>query len=378
MDMREVSLKTLLVEDNPGDARLLREHLHDARADGIDLVHVSGLEAALDMVAEGGIDLVLLDLGLPEMRGYDTFDAFFKRAPDIPIVVLTGIDDTELALRAVQGGAQDYLVKGQVDGAALLRSISYAVERHRLLRKIEEQARELERDRIRSRFVEIIAHELRNPMSSAKAILALLRLRSRRNDIPADLCDRLETAEREIDRVSKMLNDVLDAFQADRRQISLARLDTNLLDIVAAALKPYQLSAPRHRFALRVDGERDAFWTLGDPCRLEQVVRILLDNAVQYSPDGGLVEFRLFREGEAIAVHARDEGLGIPDSQLESVFEGFYRTTVAAGLDLHGLGLGLFIARTIVEEHGGRIWAMNNGSGGSTFCLRLPACRSSS
>src|SRR5690242_4746269 len=107
-------MRALLIEDNPGDARLIREMLREAGAGqaSVELRHADRLSAGLDALAQTSVDLVLLDLSLPDSHGMDTFEAVHHVAPTIPIVVLSGLDDEDLAVRAVHAGAQDYLVKG--------------------------------------------------------------------------------------------------------------------------------------------------------------------------------------------------------------------------------------------------------------------------
>jgi two-component system, cell cycle sensor histidine kinase and response regulator CckA len=130
-------IRVLLVEDNPGDARLFTELLRKAGASHLKVAHVDRLAAALDRLNRDSFDVMLLDLSLPDVSGLDTLVRAHAQAPKIPIVVLTGHDDEALAVRAVRAGAQDYLVKGHVDGELLVRSIRYASERGRALEALE-------------------------------------------------------------------------------------------------------------------------------------------------------------------------------------------------------------------------------------------------
>lgn len=130
--MGEKQYKILLIEDNPGDSRLIQEALREVSGVDIELVKAELLATGLEILAEDDIEVVLLDLTLPDSMGLETLDQVRLYAPEAPVVVLTGLDDEDMALKAVQAGAQDYLVKGQVDGTSLVRAIRYAVERHRV------------------------------------------------------------------------------------------------------------------------------------------------------------------------------------------------------------------------------------------------------
>lgn len=124
--------KVLLVEDNPGDARLLREFIAEIDPPQFEITRVERLSEAIQALKARHFDAVLLDLSLPDGHGLSTFDTLHQQVPGVPIVVLTGLDDNTLALSAVQQGAQDYLVKGQVSSALLWRSLRYAIERNRM------------------------------------------------------------------------------------------------------------------------------------------------------------------------------------------------------------------------------------------------------
>jgi DNA-binding response OmpR family regulator len=115
------------VEDNPGDARLIREMLKEAAAAQFELVHVVRLDEALKLLGEASFDVLLLDLTLPDSQGLDTFFRVYRQAPEVPIVVLTGLADEVIGVESVKGGAQDYLVKGQVDSNLLARALCYAI-----------------------------------------------------------------------------------------------------------------------------------------------------------------------------------------------------------------------------------------------------------
>jgi PAS domain S-box-containing protein len=137
--MTDKVIHVLMVEDNPGDVALMELMLSEAGPDRFALESVSRLSAGLERLQAGHLDVVLLDLTLPDAHGLDTLLKVREAAPGIPIVVLTGLDDEELALAAMHGGAQDYLTKGSVDGRLLVRSIRYAVERTRTERDLAEQ-----------------------------------------------------------------------------------------------------------------------------------------------------------------------------------------------------------------------------------------------
>ncbi|MBI3537270.1 MAG: response regulator [Chloroflexi bacterium] len=130
--MQDSPIKILLVEDNPGDARLLREMLAEAASVQFVLTHVERWHAALERLQQERFDAVLLDLMLPDSGGIETFATLHHLAPRVPIVVLTSLNDETLALQAVRDGAQDYLVKGQVNSNLLRRALRYAIERQRI------------------------------------------------------------------------------------------------------------------------------------------------------------------------------------------------------------------------------------------------------
>jgi PAS domain S-box-containing protein len=146
--MHPETIKVLLVEDNPGDARLLQLTLSEVSSAHFDLTCVDLLSKAMENLSEQPFDAVLLDLSLPDSQGFDTFTKLHEQFPEVPIVVLSGLSDETLALRAVQEGAQDYLVKGQVNGADLIsRSLRYAIERKRTQEALQESE-----ERFRSAF----------------------------------------------------------------------------------------------------------------------------------------------------------------------------------------------------------------------------------
>ncbi|MDQ0063281.1 GGDEF domain-containing protein [Paenibacillus harenae] len=125
-------IKVLLIEDNPGDARLIKEVMSETEHQNFELIWADQLDIGIERITKEAFHVVLLDLSLPDSHGMETIIAFREKAPEIPIVVLTGLDDEEVAINAVQHGAQDYLMKGQVNSSVILRSIRYAIERHRL------------------------------------------------------------------------------------------------------------------------------------------------------------------------------------------------------------------------------------------------------
>ncbi|MBN1689602.1 MAG: GGDEF domain-containing response regulator [Dehalococcoidia bacterium] len=134
--MNPPPINIVLVEDNPGDARLISELLKDVKGGRYQLEHVDRLSSGAEHIRKGPVDVILLDLGLPDCSGLDGLTTVKGIAEQVPIVVLTGLDDEAVAVAAVQTGAQDYLVKGQVDGNLLWRSIRYAIERKQLEQRL--------------------------------------------------------------------------------------------------------------------------------------------------------------------------------------------------------------------------------------------------
>lgn len=161
----EPSVKILLVEDNPYDAELLQEMISGVSAGRFDCVQVAGLNDALNRLREEKFDTILLDLALADDHWQETLARAYAQAHETPIVVLAGPGDGTLAIKSVHQGAQDYLVKGQVDGPGLVRSIRYAIERHRLITELD-RGRE-QQLKIKDQVLSHVSQELCSPWRSS-------------------------------------------------------------------------------------------------------------------------------------------------------------------------------------------------------------------
>src|SRR4051812_32346311 len=333
-------VRVLLVEDNPADVDLIQEALADAELDpafggpALRLEQVDRLAAALELIQTSEVDLVLLDLSLPDSHGFDTFVRLERAAPGIPIVVLSGLDDEAMAVRAVREGAQDYLVKGQVEGKSLTRSIRYAVER----KHAEDERAQLVRARaeaeaslrVRDETLATISHDLRTPLTSIRALAQLLQRRLNRGSevSPDELVERLGRIEDQTILMARMIDDLLDVARLEAgRPLDLRRERCDLVALAEQTVADLQRTTEHHRLRVLAD-EPEVVGEL-DCARLERVLLNLLTNAVKYSPDGGDVEVTIGREsgpsGQVAVLAVRDSGIGIPLQDLPRVFERFYR-----------------------------------------------------
>jgi signal transduction histidine kinase len=380
------AVRVLLVEDSPTDVDLIQEALRDGAVDptfegtALRLEQVDRLATAFERLATGEIDVVLLDLSLPDSHGFDTFVRLERFAPRTPIVVLSGLDDEAMAIRAVREGAQDYLVKGQVDGKTLTRSIHYAVERKhaederaRLARARAEAEASL---RARDETLATISHDLRTPLTSIRGIAQLLQRRLARGAgmTTEELSERLGRIEEQTALMARMIDDLLDVARIEAgRPLELRREACDLVALAQKTAADVQRTTDHHR--LHVFAEDQPIVGLLDGARLERVLLNLLTNAVKYSPVGGDIELTIRPErvadGHWAILAVRDGGIGIPPADLPRIFERFYRAS-NVGDQLRGTGLGLAGARQIVEQHGGEIGVVSDPSVGTTFTVRLP------
>ena len=225
--------------------------------------------------------------------------------------------------------------------------------------------------RVREEFLSIATHELRTPVTSLSgyAQLAQRALAAGQND---RLGPALKSIVRQSGRLSTLITQLLDAAHVERRQLEIEPSPTDVSALTTDAIDAIRLGERgRHRWDLRID---PGIHANVDPLRWEQLLMNLLDNAIKYSPAGRSITVRLRRDGNGpVTLEVADDGIGIAADQVPHVFDRFYRAHERQGLG--GLGLGLYIAREVVERHGGRIEVASVEGKGTTFTVTLPATR---
>jgi two-component system CheB/CheR fusion protein len=366
------ALRILLVEDNPGDADLLREKL--ATLDQpIDIAHVGRLAEAEVYLKRGApVDVVLLDLGLAETQGLETLERAQRAIPQLPIIVLSGLEDEPTALEAVRKGAQDYQVKGDVQARSLWRALHHAVERKRAEEEVRLARDSAERaNRAKDHFLAALSHELRTPLTPVMMAVSLLQ---QRTDLDAKTREMLEMICRNVEMEARLIDDLLDVSRIAQGKIELQKQRVELRAVLERAVEVCKPDIEARRLEFGLDwGAAGPYWLEADVPRLQQVFWNLLKNAVKFTSNGGCVGIRCRPEEQQVLVEVNDSGIGIETEALPRIFNAFEQAERSITRQFGGLGLGLTISKALVEMHGGTIEAHSMGRGmGSTFRIRLP------
>jgi signal transduction histidine kinase len=343
----EEALEILIVEDNPGDVRLIEHHLRTEGGffDPPELTQVDNLHDAFDALEADSYDLVLLDLGLPKSKGLETLRSMteflteHETVTPVPVIVLTGLKDRETALEAIQAGAQDYLVKGNIDGDSLERAIRYALERHEQEQQLKRQNQRLER------FASVVSHDLRNPLSAAQSMAETLIEMSDESD---DHYEKYEHIVRSHERMEEIIEDVLtlarDGQSVDETEpVALATVAEGCWETVGLAGATLEIET-----GATVEADRS---------RLRQLFENLFRNSIEHV--GGTVTITVgdLEDGFYVA----DDGPGIPEDVRDEIFEMGYTTNET------GTGFGLNIVKEIAEAHGWSVAITDSESGGARF-----------
>jgi signal transduction histidine kinase len=337
------TVDVLLVEDNPGDATLFEKYL-DTEGDGVyppaAITHVESLSAAFETLAAQAFDLVVLDLGLPKSSGLDTLDRYLERVEQdgalsrIPVVVLTGLEDESTSIAAIERGAQDYLVKTDLNASILNRTVRHALERHEQQRQLHRQNSRLEK------FASVVSHDLRNPLT-----VAIGRLEHLKEDVESE---HIEAIERSHDRMESLIDDLLELAKHGKTVSETQKTDLEAL-APAAWVQVETCGADLHCSGdLQIEA---------DPDRCQQLLENLFRNAIEHGGRAVTVELGSTENGFYVA----DDGEGIAPEHTEKVFDTGFTTNDS------GTGFGLNIVEEITDAHGWSVALEESDAGGARF-----------
>ena len=363
--------QVLLIEDNPGDADLVRLRLVEGNS-AVNVTSVSRLADALASMTKDPPSVVLLDLNLPDSHGAETFRKVLDKAPGVPVVILSGQDDEALAMKALHQGVQDYLVKGDITSGHLERAMRYAMERQALLRSLEmSRHQQLE---FKNQFLSHVSHELRTPLTCIHQFVSIL-IDGLAGEINPEQRYHLGTVLNSVHQLRAMIRDLLEATRAESGKIRIEQRCMTIGDLIQQAISMMAATAKEKRVGLEVGLDTRIPFVYADPDRVLQVLINLIDNGIKFTPpDGSVLVKACMVEADPNLVYlsVADTGRGIGAEARALIFERLYQDPNSVDNNRAGLGLGLFIAKELVERHGGGIWVASEVGNGSTFSFTLP------
>jgi signal transduction histidine kinase len=370
--MKGKTLHVLLVEDNAGDVRLLREMFSNEKADSFELTHLVRMSDAEAHLKSDDVDILLLDMGLPDAHGIETVRRARAVAPGVPLIVLTGLEDEALAAAAMKEGAQDYLIKGQIENRALPRALRHAIERQRM--QVETELVRTLQMRLKDEFLSHVSHELRAPLSSIYSFSSIIADGLAGETSPQQ-DEYLEIIQKNVKRLQAMIEDLLTVTKATTGQLTVEAVQTSLAEAVGYAIATLRRAAEAKGVRVTFEASPNQQSGYADPTRVRQILTVLLDNAIKFTPEGGgvTVQVRLSKEDPMfLEVEVSDTGCGISAQAAEHIFERLNQVAGPGQAGRNGLGLGLYIARDLVTRHGGKIWVSSEPEHGSRFYFTVP------
>ena len=390
----------LLVDDQP--SKLLG---YEAILSGLgeNLIKANSGREALEHLLKTDITVVLMDVSMPELDGFELAEIIRQhpRFQKTAIIFVSAIHLSDLdMLKGYESGAVDY-VSVPVVPELLRAKVRVFAELYRKTRDSERLTRELEdrvtartaeleasmirqvalteqlreADRRKDEFLALLAHELRNPLAPVVNALRIMEVKASRDP---ELLWCQEVIERQVTQLTRLVDDLLDVSRITLGKIKLRPERIQLAAVVAGAV---EISRPlidqhRHTFISRLPARPVEL--NGDLARLTQVLANLLNNAAKFQKEGGRIELGAEQIDQEVHITVRDEGIGIPPHLLDSVFDLFTQGERTLDRSQGGLGIGLSLAKTVVEMHGGSVTAGSHGvDRGSQFVIRLPCLRTS-
>ncbi|MBP2159224.1 MULTISPECIES: hybrid sensor histidine kinase/response regulator [Asticcacaulis] len=377
----------LYVEDDAALARLLQKRMDRA---GLAVDTVETAEKALDLIMRDGkaYDLLLVDYNLPGMSGLELLERLGKVPGSPPAVILTVGGDERIALEALQRGAADYAVKdvNQTYLDLLPAIMQAAYTKERLLRENARQREELmlakeraeQASEAKSRFLATMSHEIRTPMNVVTGLATVLA-KSPLNDDQKKIVETLRT---NADLLLKLINDLLDISRIEDDRIALESIRYEPAEILKDIHLMFEPDAGRKNLRLVLDDRTHGDVLMGDRTRLQQVLMNLVSNALKFTDEGEIVITAETRpagdDSVTLDLSVRDTGIGIPAEKLPLIFDKFTQADETITRRFGGSGLGLSIARSLVELMGGAIRVESQQGKGSVFKVTLNQDRATS
>jgi two-component system, sensor histidine kinase and response regulator len=359
--------RILVVEDSVSFATALAAMLVSNPPIPLDVSVTYTLKSALEKLKQAQFDLIITDLDLPDSRHMETVSRLNEAAPNIPVIVLTGSETDNLGITAIQSGAQDYLLKGDLKPGQLHRAVVYALERSR--------AQSLEKERIklykeREDFMATLTHDLKNPLLGANRILQMLadETLGPLNDKQRDVLEKLVDSNRGL---LMMIRNLLEVYRYEKDSATVCKEITDLRRLLVSYIDEIEPSIEHKGIQLITEVPQAMDEVCADPNSMLRVFQNLVENAVKFTPCGGRITLRLWQDHDKALFEISDTGPGIPPQERAELFQRFHQGQLGQRCS-PGTGLGLYLCRQIVEAHHGDIRFSEGKDDGTTFRVEIP------
>jgi signal transduction histidine kinase len=321
-------------------------------------------------------DLVLLDINMPEMNGYEVCKYFKEHEPisDIPIVFLTVHADAESIAKAFDTGAVDYLTK-PFKKAELLARVKVHLALRQAQELLEDQNERLKRlNDEKNEFLGIAAHDLKNPLNSIRGIAQMVRKRKEIELSEEEVDDMAHQIETSSNFMFEIITNLLDVNKIENGKLVVQSTSVDLVLSLGAVTDRYQAAAAKKNIKLHVDLPREDTQIYADPTLTIQILDNIVSNAVKYSPQGKNVWINVScnTAQKRVRVAVKDEGPGFSDEDKKKLFGKFARLSAKPTGGEHSTGLGLSIVKRLAEAMEATIWCESELGSGATFIVEFP------